>query len=80
MTRILLAVTALATLVVTTPVLAFQCPTLVSKVRAEAESRFDDASYEARAKADEAEALHKAGQHAEAEKAAKEAMAKLGLK
>src|SRR5436190_21563861 len=79
MSRAILAITALATLMVTGPALAFQCPKLVAKVHDEAYSRFDDASYDARAKADEAEALHKAGKHAEAEKAAKEGLARLGL-
>jgi hypothetical protein len=79
MSRAILAVTALATLMVTGPALAFQCPKLISKIHDEADSRFDDASYEARRKADEAEALHKAGKHAEAEKAAKEGLARIGV-
>ena len=61
MSRAILAVTALATLMVTGPALAFQCPKLINKIHDEADSRVDDASYEARMKADEAEALHKAG-------------------
>jgi hypothetical protein len=63
----------------TGPALAFQCPKLISKIHDEADSRFDDASYDARRKADEAEALHKAGKHAEAEKAAKEGLARIGV-
>ena len=79
MSRAFLAVTALATLMVTGPALAFQCPKLINKIHEEADSRVDDASYDARMKADEAEALHRAGKHAEAEKAAKEGLARLGL-
>jgi hypothetical protein len=79
MSRAILAVTALATLMVTGPALAFQCPKLISKIHAEADSRLDDASYDARMKADEAEALHKSGKHAEAEKAAKEGLARIGV-
>lgn len=79
MSRAILAVTALATLTVTGPALAFQCPKLINKIHEEADSRVDDASYDARMKADEAEALHKAGKHAEAEKAAKEGLARLGV-
>jgi len=78
--RAILAVTALATLTVIGPALAFQCPKLISKIHEEADSRVDDASYDARMKADEAEALHKAGKHAEAEKAAKEGLARIGVK
>jgi len=65
MSRAILAVTALATLTVIGPALAFQCPKLISKIHEEADSRVDDASYDARMKADEAEALHKAGKHQE---------------
>ena len=79
MSRAILAVTAMATLLVAGPALAFQCPKLISKIHSEADSRVDDASYDARTKADEAEALHKAGKHAEAEKTAKEGLARIGL-
>ncbi len=79
MSRAILAVTAMATLLVTGPALAFQCPKLINKIHDEADSRVDDAGYDARMKADEAETLHKAGKHAEAEKAAKEGLARIGI-
>jgi len=78
MSRAILAVTAMA-LLVTGPALAFQCPKLISKIHQEADGRLDDAGYDARTKADEADALHKAGKHAEAEKAAKEGLARIGV-
>ena len=77
MSRAILAV--MATLLVTGPALAFQCPKLISKIHQEADGRLDDAGYNARTKADEADALHKAGKHAEAEKAAKEGLARIGV-
>ena len=58
---------------------AFQCPKLVGQINAAASNRLDGAGYEARAKAAEADRLHKEGKHAEAEKAAKEGLAKLGI-
>ena len=79
MTRAILAVTAVATVLVAGPALAFQCPKLIAKIHNEADSRLDDAGYDARMKADEAEQLHKAGKHAEAEKAAKAGLARVGV-
>ena len=79
MSRAILAVTAMATLLVAGPALAFQCPKLINNIHNEADSRLDDAGYDARMKADEAEALHKAGKHAEAEKTAKEGLARIGV-
>ena len=97
MSRAILAVTAVATLLLAGPALAFQCPKLISKIHQEADGRLDDAGYDARTKADEADnrlddagydarmkadeadALHKAGKHAEAEKAAKEGLARVGV-
>jgi hypothetical protein len=58
---------------------AFQCPKLVGQINAAASNRLDAAGYEARAKAAEADQLHKEGKHAEAEKAAKDGLAKLGI-
>lgn len=78
MHRVTLAVTALATLLLAGPALAFQCPKLIAAIHAEADNRLDDAGYDARMKADKAEALHKEGKHEEAEKAAKEGLARLG--
>jgi hypothetical protein len=64
---------------VAAPAAAFQCPSLVKKINDEAEQRFDDAAYNAKTMAAEADALHKAGKHAEAEAKAKEAMKLLNL-
>jgi hypothetical protein len=62
------------------PALAFQCPKLVTQINNAAGNRFDAAAYEAKQKAAEANKLHGEGKHAEAEKAAKEGLAKLGIK
>jgi len=59
---------------------AFQCPKLVSQINTTVGSRFDAAASEARVKAAEADRLHKEGKHAESEKAAKEALDRLGIK
>jgi len=59
---------------------AFQCPKLVSQINATAGNRFDAAASEARRTAADADRLHKEGKHAEAEKAAKEALDRLGVK
>jgi len=61
------------------PSSAFQCPKLIKQVNDEAGNRLDDAGYNARQLAEEAEALHKAGKHAESEAKAKEAMKALGM-
>jgi len=78
MCRVILGCTALATLLIASPALAFQCPSLIAAIHAEADNRLDDAGYDARMKADEADQLHKEGKHQEAEKAAKEGLARLG--
>ena len=62
------------------PALAFQCPKLVGQINAEANRRFDNAAYDARMKAAEANKLHSEGKHADSEKAAKEGLARLGIK
>jgi len=62
------------------PALAFQCPKLVGQIDAAAGNRFDATAYDAKVKAAEASKLHAAGKHAEAEKAAKEGLDKLGVK
>jgi hypothetical protein len=59
---------------------AFQCPKLVSQINTTVGNRFDAAASEARVKAAEADRLHKEGKHAESEKAAKEALDRLGVK
>jgi hypothetical protein len=62
------------------PALANNCPKLIAQINAEAGRRFDNASYEAKMKAAEADKLHKDGKHAESMKAAQEGMARLGIK
>ncbi len=74
------AVVAVAALLVAGPALAFQCPKLIAEINNEAGKRFDNVSYDAKMKAAEAQKLHAEGKHAEAEKAAKDALAQLGVK
>ena len=62
------------------PALASQCPKLVAQLNAAAGNRFDNAAYEAKVKAAEAQKLHAEGKHAESEKVAKDALTKLGVK
>ena len=62
------------------PALAFQCPKLVGQIDAAAGNRFDATAYDAKVKAAEASKLHAEGKHADAEKAAKEGLDKLGVK
>jgi hypothetical protein len=59
---------------------ASQCPKLIAQINAAVGNRFDAAAAEARAKAAQADQLHKEGKHAESEKAAKEGLEKLGIK
>jgi len=61
------------------PADAFQCPKLVKQNNTETGNRFDNASYEAKELSEQAAKLHAAGKHAEAEKAAKEGLAKLDM-
>jgi hypothetical protein len=81
MKRLVLTLAGIGTFVVFAagPALAFQCPKLVAQIDAEANRRFDNASYEAKMKSAEATKLHAEGKHAESEKAAKEGLAKLGM-
>lgn len=76
---ITLAFGAVAALIAAGPALAFQCPKLVAQINNAAGNRLDNAGYEARQKGAEAAKLHGEGKHAEAEKAAKEGLAKLGM-
>lgn len=62
------------------PALAGQCPALVKQVTDAAGNRFDAASHQAKALAAEADALHKAGKHADAEKKAEDAAKAIGVK
>lgn len=68
---------ALAVFVFAGQALAFQCPKLVAQINANSGNRFDAAANDARALGNQAMELHKAGKHAEAEKAAKEGLEKL---
>jgi len=81
MGRVALAVSIALALVlaVAGPSSAFQCPKLIKAVNDEAGNRLDDAGYDARQLAEQAEQLHKEGKHADAEAKAKEAMKKLGI-
>lgn len=61
------------------PALAFQCPKLIGEINGAAGNRFDNAAYDAREKAAQADKLHKEGKHAESVKAAQEGLGKLGI-
>ena len=76
----LIAVVALVGLTLSTPAFAFQCPKLVKQLNDATAQRFDAAAANAKIAAADANALHAAGKHAEAEKRAKDALAKLGVK
>lgn len=78
-TALSVALAALLSAALASPALAFQCPKLIGQIRAEAGRRLDDAATKAKAKADEAEKLHKAGRHAESVKVANEGLALLGI-
>jgi hypothetical protein len=73
------AVFAVGVLLSAGPALAFQCPKLISQANAAAGNRFDNAAYEARTKAAQAQKLHSEGKHADAVKAGQEALKTLGL-
>jgi opacity protein-like surface antigen len=80
MQRILTAaVIGVAALAFASAAHAFQCPKLVNQINGAAGNRLDAAGYDARMKAAEADKLHKEGKHAEAEKAGKEGLQKLGI-
>ena len=81
MGRVALAVSVVLALIlaVAGPSSAFQCPKLIQKVNDEAGNRLDDAGYDARQLAEQADQLHKEGKHAESEAKAKEALKRLGL-
>lgn len=81
MGRVMLAVFLAVALVfaLAGPSAAFQCPKLIKQVNDEAGNRLDDAGYNARSLAEQAEALHKEGKHAESEAKAKEALKALGM-
>ena len=62
------------------PALAFQCPKLIGQINDAAGNRLDNASYDAKMKAAEAQKLHSEGKHAESVKTAQEGLALLGIK
>ena len=59
------------------PALAFQCPKLIGEINSMAGNRLDNAGYDAREKAAQAQKLHSEGKHADSVKAAQEGLAKL---
>jgi len=76
----LIVVSAVAVLAIASPALAFQCPKLVKQINDNAGNRFDATAQQARVDAVSAAQLHAQGKHAESEKTAKGALAKLGVK
>lgn len=74
------AVLGVAALTFASAAHAFQCPKLVTQINNAAGNRLDAAGYDARQAAAQADKLHKEGKHAEAEKAAKDGLGKLGIK
>jgi hypothetical protein len=76
----LTAVVGFVALLLATPAFAFQCPKLVKQLQDSTGNRFDPTAADAKVAAARSQSLHTAGNHAEAEKVAKEALAKLGVK
>jgi hypothetical protein len=74
------AVVSLVALLLAVPADAFQCPKLVKQLQDATATRFDAAAANAKGAAQRAQALHAAGNHAESEKVAKEALNALGIK
>ena len=79
-TLALTVVAGLVALFLATPASAFQCPKLVKQIQDATANRFDATASDAKVAAAKSQALHADGKHAEAEKAAKEALDKLGIK
>ena len=82
MKRLVLTLVGIGTFVALAagPALASSCPKHIAAINAEAGRRFDNAAYDAKMKAAEADKLHKDGKHAESMKAAEEGLSKLGIK
>jgi hypothetical protein len=78
--KTLIALSALVALAVASPAFAFQCPKLVKQINDTVGNRFDATASQARVDSAAAAKLHAEGKHAESEKAAKETLAKLGIK
>ena len=81
MRRLIMAVAtgALGLVLSAGPALATQCPLLIKQIRDAAGNRFDAGAASAKAMAAEADALHKAGKHADSVKKAEEAAKAMGL-
>lgn len=75
-----IAAGALALGAIAGPALANQCPTLIKQISDATGNRFDAGAASAKALAAEADALHKAGKHADAVKKAEDAAKAIGLK
>ncbi len=73
------AVLGLTTVLLAGPALAFQCPKLITEINNATGNRIDAAGNSAKDKAAQAGQLHAQGKHAEAEKAAKEGLAMIGI-
>ena len=82
MKRLVFTLVGIGTLVALAagPALAFQCPKLIGQINDATGNRFDNASYDAKMKAAEAQKLHSEGKHADSVKAAQEGLGKLGIK
>jgi hypothetical protein len=76
----LIALSVVAVFALATPAFGSSCPKLVKQIRDSTGNRFDATAVNARAAAAAAEKLHAEGKHAESEKAAKDALMKLGIK
>jgi hypothetical protein len=74
------SVVALIALLLAAPASAFQCPKLVKQLQDATGNRYDATAANAKIAANQSMALHTAGNHAEAEKVAKDALATLGIK
>jgi hypothetical protein len=74
-----IAAGALALGLIAGPALAAQCPLLIKQINDAAGNRFDAAGNTAKALAAEADALHKAGKHADSVAKAEEAAKAIGL-
>jgi hypothetical protein len=76
----LVAAVGVAGLFLASPTFASQCPKLVKQIQDATALRFDPTAAAAKVAAAQATALHGAGQHAESEKIAQDALATLGVK
>lgn len=78
MHRVLMFVlAALVVLAFAGQALAFQCPKLAAQINAATGTRYDAAAADAKEKVQTVMQLHSGGKHADAEKLAKEVLAKL---